>query len=82
MTTDLYGLPVPDTDFALLPSAGCPKVTEHDYVSTIEIEPQAEGVRSFEFIFRCRETGATRRWGYEDVPRDGRLLHPHLRTVH
>jgi hypothetical protein len=69
------GLPVPDTQYAILPSAGVPRCTPHDYVATVEIEPLAEGCRSFEFIYACKETGRTRRWGYCDLAIDGRPLH-------
>lgn len=64
--TDIRGIPVPETQYAILPSDGVPRATEHDWVATEEVAPLAEGVRSFVFKFRCRETGAVRVWGYED----------------
>lgn len=64
---NVRGIPVPETLYAILPSDGVARATEHEYVATEEIEPLAEGCRSFAFMFRCCETGAIRRWGYADV---------------
>ncbi len=64
-------LPVPVTKEALLPSfgygPGTPRITKHTYSRTMEcILPSPDG-DAYEFLFKCSETGAERRWGtYHD----------------
>lgn len=66
--------PKPDTLAAHLESAGYShrKATLHLYVDTRECEvevPRTEGREpqpAWEFIYKCTETGAERRWGCVD----------------
>lgn len=66
---------VPENHYPILPSAGVPRATAHEWVETREIAPLAEGCRSYEFLYKCLETGAIRRWGYVDLDQAGRLVH-------
>lgn len=58
--------PAPITKTALLPSVGygpgVPRITKHTWVATRKTRLPGDG-EAWEFIFRCAETGADRRWG-------------------
>lgn len=78
--------PEPEVKFAWLPSAGYDYMiaTKHEFSHTegitVMIE-RADGTsvpkQCTAFVFRCRETGAMRRWGYERPP----TLREHFRAV-
>lgn len=62
--------PVPETKIARLPSfgygAGLPRWTIHKYVKTMECNLPGPDGEAWEFVYRCEETGAERRWGVVD----------------
>lgn len=59
-------LPTPDREVVYLPSAGLDerRATLHRYHET-RPALDANGGAGHEFIFRCAETGAERRYGFE-----------------
>lgn len=63
-------LPLPQTQLAILPSAGVPRATIHhfDHAEDVTTDDDCDARgrlyrRSFLFWFRCEETGALRVWG-------------------
>jgi len=59
--------PRPQTRTAKLASTGYGKLrfTEHVYVETRECVVPGKDPQAWEHIFKCTETGETRRWGLE-----------------
>lgn len=57
--------PIPETTSAFLWSTAIRRPTWHKYIITVSGTTPG-GERGWEHIFECLETGAHRRWGFED----------------
>lgn len=58
-------IPKPETKSAVLFCDAIRRPTWHKYVVTAASETLG-GERGWEHVFECVETGAQRRWGFED----------------